>query len=118
MRLRPEKAINELLLYMLAVAAAKYETKIHCFQFLGNHFHIIFSYTQKRLPKFMQLFDSQVGRALNCYQGMWETVWAPGSYNKIDFLNDDETTFKYLLYVLANVVDEPSGCQCLQMEAN
>ena len=39
MRLRPEKAINELLLYMLVVAAAKYEIKIHCFQFLGNHFH-------------------------------------------------------------------------------
>ena len=105
MRLRPEESINKLLLYMLVVAAEKYGIKIHCFQFLSNHFHLILSYTQKRLPRFMQLFDSQVGRALNCYQGMWETVWATGSYSKIDFLDDDETLFRYLLYVITNAVE-------------
>ena len=38
LRLRPEESINELLLYMLVVAAEKYGIKIHCFQFLSNHF--------------------------------------------------------------------------------
>ena len=55
LRLRPEEPINHLLLYMLVVAAEKYGVKIHCFQFLSNHIHVILTYTKKRLPRFMQL---------------------------------------------------------------
>jgi REP element-mobilizing transposase RayT len=104
LRLRPEESVNEILLYILAVAARKYDIRIHCFQFLSNHFHLVFSYTRKRLPRFMQYFDGLVGRALNCHQGLWETFWAPGSYNSLH-LTDDETVLRYMLYVLTNAVE-------------
>lgn len=104
LRLVPGKQVNQLLRYLLAVASAKYKIRLHGFQVLGNHFHICLTYSQKRLPPFMQYLDSQLGRALNCHQGEWEFFWAPGSYNKIDFLKCAATTFKYLVYTLTNVV--------------
>ncbi|MGE3166533.1 MAG: transposase, partial [Planctomycetota bacterium] len=103
-RLRPSREVNQLILYLLAVAAERYSVRVHAFQVLSNHLHLVVSYSGKTLPKFMQFSGSQVARALNCHQGQWETVWAPGSYNKLDFLRDRATIFKYMLYVLTNVV--------------
>ncbi|MGE3964669.1 MAG: transposase [Planctomycetota bacterium] len=69
LRLRPSRQLNQLLMYLLAVAAERYGVTIHSFCILGNHLHIIVSYWEKRLPKFMQFLDSQIARALNCLQG-------------------------------------------------
>ncbi|MGE3963307.1 MAG: transposase [Planctomycetota bacterium] len=104
LRLHPSREVNQLILFLLAVAAERYSIKVHAFCVLSNHMHVIVSYSEKRLPKFMQFLDSQIARALNCHQGQWETVWAPGSYNKLDFLRDRSTILKYMLYVTTNPV--------------
>lgn len=102
-RMRPSEDINALILYLLALSADKYGIRIHCFQVLGNHYHIILSYTKKRLPAFMQHLNGLLGRALNCHQGECEFTWSPGSFNSIDLLNHPATIHKYMLYVLSNV---------------
>ncbi len=100
---RPSPAKNELFLYTLASAAAKFEVQIHAFCLLSNHFHGVLTDLNGVLPAFEQYLDSLVARAFNALLGRWESFWAPGSFSAVT-LSTPEAVLDKMAYVLANPV--------------
>ncbi|WP_041448543.1 hypothetical protein [Anaeromyxobacter sp. Fw109-5] len=102
--LRPSKLINEIFLYVLALAAARHGILVHAYCVLSNHAHLIITDPLGRLPAFMQYLDSLVARAVNASLGRFEGFWATdGSYSAVEPLDAADVVAK-TAYVLANPV--------------
>lgn len=101
--LRPSKAVNDIIRYILAVAAERYGVVIHAYCVLSNHLHLVVTDIKGTLPGFEQYLDSLVARAINALHGRWEFFWAPGSYSAVKLLAPDDVLSK-IAYVLANPV--------------
>jgi REP element-mobilizing transposase RayT len=101
--LKPSKLVNELLQYLLAVAAERYGIVLHAFCVLSNHLHIVLSDPKGNLPEFEQFLDSLIAKSLNALYGRWETFWAPGSYSAVTLVGPEDVLAK-TAYVLANPV--------------
>jgi REP element-mobilizing transposase RayT len=90
-------------LYVLAVAAERFGIQVHAFCVLSNHFHLVVTDPQARLPAFHQFLDALVARALNASLGRWEAFWAPNSYSAVRLASPEDILDK-AAYVLANPV--------------
>jgi len=99
--LRPCKNTNDVFLYLLAVAAQRFEIHVHAFCVLSNHFHFVVTDPYARLPVFHQFLDALVARALNASIGRWEAFWAPNSYSAVTLVSGSDILDK-AAYVLAN----------------
>jgi putative transposase len=101
--LRPCALTNEIFLYVLAIAARRFAVHVHAFCVLSNHFHLVLTDPDARLPAFEQYLDSLVARAVNASLGRWESFWAPSSYSAVTLTTADDVLDK-AAYVLANPV--------------
>ena len=101
--LRPSKAVNDIIRYILAVAAQRHGVAIHAFCVLSNHLHCVATDVKGNLPGFEQYLDSLIARAINALHGHWESFWAPGSYSAVKLLDPGDVLAK-IAYVLANPV--------------
>jgi REP element-mobilizing transposase RayT len=101
--LRPSAVTNEVFLYVLAVAAARYGMLVHAYCVLSNHFHLVVTDPEARLPAFEQYLDSLVARCLNASLGRWESFWAPGSFSAVALVSREDVVAK-AAYALANPV--------------
>jgi putative transposase len=101
--LRPSPATNRILLYCLAVAAARTGVRLHAFGFLSNHYHLVATDRRGQLPTFMHIFNLLVARALNARYGRFEAFWASGTYSAVE-LADREAIIDKIAYTLANPV--------------
>lgn len=101
--LRPSTKTNEIFRYVLAVAASRYDIRVHAFCVLSNHFHLVVTDPHARLPEFHRLLDGLVARAINCCLGRWESFWDPNSYSAVR-LETDTDVLQKIVYVLANPV--------------
>jgi len=99
--LRPCKTTNDIFLYLLAVAAHRFDIQVHAFCVLSNHFHLVVTDPHARLPAFHQFLDALVARALNASIGRWEAFWAPNSYSAVTLVSASDILDK-TAYVLAN----------------
>ncbi|HSN89827.1 MAG TPA: hypothetical protein VLS93_01250, partial [Anaeromyxobacteraceae bacterium] len=102
--LRPSRTVNEVFLYLLAVAAERFGILVHAFCVLSNHVHLVVTDPNARLPAFQQFLDALVARALNAYLGRWEAFWAPDSYSAVTLVLPDDVVEK-AAYTLANPVE-------------
>jgi putative transposase len=101
--LRPSKLTNQLVGYLLAVAARRYGVQVHAFCVMSNHLHLVVTDPEARLPAFVRYLDSLVGRAVNAALGRWESFWAPASYSAVSLASPSDILDK-AAYVLANPV--------------
>jgi REP element-mobilizing transposase RayT len=101
--LRPSATTNDVFLYVLALAARRYGVRVHAICVLSNHFHLVVTDPDARLPAFEQYLDALVARALNASLGRWESFWAPSSYSAVALQTRDDAVAK-AAYVLANPV--------------
>jgi REP element-mobilizing transposase RayT len=101
--LRPSRAVNDIVRYVLAVASERYGVLIHAFCILSNHAHLVVTDVRGNLPAFEQYVGSLVARAVNSLHGHWEHFWAPGSYSAVKLLEPRDVLSK-IAYVLANPV--------------
>jgi putative transposase len=101
--LRPCKATNELFGYILAVAVQKHGILLHAICVMSDHFHLVLTDPQGRLPAFEQYLDSLVARAFNALYGRWDYFWAAGSYSAVTLVGPSDVLDK-TAYVLANPV--------------
>jgi REP element-mobilizing transposase RayT len=101
--LRPCKIVNQVFLYVLALAAERYGIRIHAFCVLSNHSHIVLSDPHARLPAFQQYLDGLVAKALNAFHGRCENFWAPDTYSAVRLGSTGDILDK-MAYVLANPV--------------
>jgi len=101
--LRPSKTTSDVFLYLLAVAAGRFGIRLHAFCVLSNHFHLVLTDPDARLPAFHQFLDALVARAINASLGRWESFWAPNSYSAVALALPDDVIDKSA-YTLANPV--------------
>jgi putative transposase len=101
--LRPSKTVNAVFRYVLAVATARFGILVHAYCVLSNHYHLVVTDPQARLPEFHQFLDALVARALNASLGRWESFWAPSSYSAVTLTSPADIVEK-TAYVLANPV--------------
>jgi putative transposase len=102
--LRPSGLVNDIFLFVLALAARRYGVLVHAFCVLSNHAHLVVTDATGRLPAFMQYLDSLVARAVNASLGRFEGFWASdGSYSAVEPLDPSDVVAK-TAYVLANPV--------------
>lgn len=99
--LRPSSAPNEIVLYVLALAARRYGIQVHAFCVMSNHLHLVVTDPFARLPAFAQHLGSLTARAMNAALGRWESFWAPGSYSAVALCGPEDVVAK-TAYVLAN----------------
>jgi len=99
--LRPSRTTNDVFLFVLAVAAQRFEIDVHAFCVLSNHAHIVLTDRHARLPAFQQYLDALVARALNASLGRWEAFWDPSSYSAVTLVSSSDIVEKSA-YALAN----------------
>src|SRR5512133_2717453 len=80
--LTPSPITNGVFLYVLALAARRFGVQVHAFCVLSNHFHLVVTDPEARLPAFAQYLGSLVARAANAVAaglvrrgGDWPGLW-------------------------------------------
>jgi REP element-mobilizing transposase RayT len=102
--LRPSRIVNDIFLYVLAVAAKRCNIRVHVACVLSNHYHVLVTDPDARLPEFEQYLDSLVARATNASLGRFEGFWAAAtSYSAVGLAGPEDVVAK-AAYVLANPV--------------
>ena len=101
--LRPSVEVNRIFLYCLSVAVEKFHVDLHAFVVLSNHYHLVATDPDGRLPEFMHWLNEYVAKCINALHGRWESVWAPGSYSAV-VLDSAEDVMDKMLYVFDNPV--------------
>jgi REP element-mobilizing transposase RayT len=101
--LRPSAALGAIFLYVLALAARRYGVQVHAFCVLSNHFHLVVTDHDARLPAFAQYLGALVARAANVLLGRSESFWSPGSFSAVTLAAREDVVAK-IVYVLANPV--------------
>ena len=100
--LRPSRLTSSIFLYVLALAARVYRVRVHAFCVLSNHYHLVLTDPEARLPAFMQYLDGLVARAVNASLGRWEGFWsADASYSAVSH-EDPADVVRKIAYTLAN----------------
>jgi putative transposase len=102
--LRPSRVVNDVFLYVLALAAQRHRIRVHAFCVLSNHYHLVLSDPGANLPAFQQLLGALVARAVNASLGRWEAFWAPDTYSAVTLLSPSDVVDK-AAYTLANPVE-------------
>jgi hypothetical protein len=80
---------------------------------MSNHYHLVLTDPDARLPAFQQLLDALVARALNALHGRWEAFWGPDSFSAVTLIGPKAIVDK-TAYTLANPVTAGlvrSGCR-------
>lgn len=103
--LRPDKHVNELLLYGLGVSMSKHRVELHALMAESNHHHAAVTDDDAELSDFCRDFHSLTARALNAHYGRGENLWATGSFDNTE-IHDLATLEDQLLYVWTQPVKD------------
>jgi putative transposase len=101
--LRPDPQVTSIFEYLLAVACERHGILLHGFVCMSNHYHLVITDCDGRLPEFQQYLNSLLARAVNSARGRWEAFWSRESYNAVELLEPDDVLDK-LAYTLLNPV--------------
>ncbi len=101
--LKPSRVTSDVFLYLLAVAAQRQGIRIHAYCVMSNHYHLVLTDPDARLPAFQRYLDSLVGRAINALYGRRETFWGSDTYSAVALTAAQDVVEK-AAYTLANPV--------------
>ncbi|MCB9520385.1 MAG: hypothetical protein H6699_05830 [Myxococcales bacterium] len=102
-RLLPTPAIKNAILYIVGVAAARYNITLYAMVAMTTHYHLAGRDTDGRLPEFIQYVNSLLARALNAEQGMDDKFWSGDGYHLLRPESPDDL-MRRLIYIAANPV--------------
>lgn len=103
--LRPSAEVNGAVRYCLALAAARTGVQLHVVVFMSNHYHLVATDPDARLPEFTGYFNGLLARCLNCYHDRWEGFWASGQQASYVHLEDEQAVLAKSVYALLNPVE-------------
>lgn len=104
MLLRPDPEMNQILLYLLAVTAARHHIAVHALCAMSTHVHLVVTDERGELPKFLHAFHRMVALCTMVLREWDEAVWdkAPTS---VVCLETQAAVVEKIAYVLANPVE-------------
>jgi REP element-mobilizing transposase RayT len=102
--LRPDDALNNLLIYCLGLAANKHSIEVHAVGAMSNHYHLVLTDVQGVLPDFMAWLNRQLAMCIKRLRRWDEVVWEPNvAYSAVELGGPTEVLDK-VAYVLLNPV--------------
>ncbi|MFT4706171.1 MAG: putative transposase [Bradymonadia bacterium] len=100
-RFLPTAQVNQLLLYLFAVAAERSGIVFHALVVMANHYHLLGTDTRGALPEFTEYLHSLVARSLNALHGCDDKLWSGDGYTLLR-PQASEDVWARLLYILGN----------------
>jgi REP element-mobilizing transposase RayT len=101
--LRPDAAINRLLVYTLAISARRYGIEVHALCAMSTHLHLVVTDVQGVLPRFLQFFHRVVALGTKVLRKWEGPVWDHEATSVVRLLTHTAVVEK-IAYVLANPV--------------
>jgi len=102
--LRPDDALNNVFVYCLGVAAAKYDVQLHALSAMSNHYHLVLTDVEGVLPDFMAWLNRQLAKCIKRLRGWDEVVWEPNvPFSAVELSGPSEVLDK-VAYTLLNPV--------------
>jgi REP element-mobilizing transposase RayT len=101
--LRPETSVEQIYLYCLGEAVARYELTLHGFVAMSNHQHVLVRDELGNFPEFLAHLHKMMAKALNRLRGRSENFWATEQPNAV-YLVEKQDRFDKLVYLLVNPV--------------
>ena len=104
--LTPGEITRTVILYLLAIAAQRFQVKIHAVCAMSDHLHLTLTDVLGNLPKVMEWFLPRVTHALNAWRDREGAMWCPDepTYWRGELV-DDESVIDAMIYTLANPVE-------------
>jgi REP element-mobilizing transposase RayT len=102
--LRPDPEVKQIFEYLLGLLANEYGIQIHAYVVMSNHYLMVVTDTEGRLPDFQRDFNSLLARSINAFRIRSESFWDRRSYSRVKLLEDRDVLDK-MGYTLANPVE-------------
>jgi putative transposase len=101
--LRPDAAITQILVYLLAVSSRLCGVEVHAFCAMSTHLHLVATDVKGELPRFLAYFHRMVSLCTKVLRNWEGAVWEPGATSVVQLLTHAAVVEK-IAYVLANPV--------------
>jgi len=101
--LAPDKDINALILYALAVYAPRFSIQVHAFCAMSSHIHAVVTDQLGKLPKFTRCFHRAIALGVNKIRNRSGTVWENKHTSVVQLLTPNAIVEK-IAYTIANPV--------------
>lgn len=101
--LLPDPTVKQIFEYLLGLLSKEYDIAIHAYVAMSNHYHLVVTDTNGRLPDFQRELNSMLARAINRHWGRTEAFWDRRSYSNVKLLEEQDVVAK-MAYTLANPV--------------
>lgn len=103
MLLRPDPVMNQILLYLLAVTAARHRIQVHAFCAMSTHMHLVVTDEHCELPEFLHAFHRMVACCTMVHRKWPTSIWDT-SPTSVVRLETSVAIEEKIAYVLANPV--------------
>jgi putative transposase len=101
--LRPDAAINQILLYVLAVSASRFGLQVHALCVMSDHLHLVVTDTLCVLPQFLAFFNRITALCTKVLRTWEGSVWDNNAASAVR-LTTHAAIVEKIAYVLANPV--------------
>lgn len=92
--LLPEPAVTLIFEYLLGLLSKQYGIQIHAYVVMSNHYHLVLTDIEGRLPDFERDLNSLLARAVNHHWARWEAFWDRESYSGVKLLEEQDVVSK------------------------
>ncbi len=98
-----EEAVEQVFLFCLAFAAVAFGFEVHAYCILSNHFHLVVTDLEGKLPRFAHWLHLHVSKALNVEYKRGENLWSDKEYSAVHLV-DREDVLDKIAYTISNPV--------------
>jgi REP element-mobilizing transposase RayT len=103
--LAPSATVKQVFRYCLALASEAAGVIIHAACVLSNHYHLIVSDPEAKLPEFTYVLNKFVAKCLNAHYGRWENLFAAGTQASYVRLENADAILEKTVYAITNPVE-------------
>jgi putative transposase len=101
--LRPQRELNELYLYCLALMSQRFSIAVHCFTVMSTHHHLVVTDTRGELPNFLRDLHRTLARCVKALHDWEDNVWDNDKPSVVE-LRTEQAVVEKVAYCMANPV--------------